>query len=73
MKTLDNINFERLFYNTLYIGWSFIFGFLFALYLVDAEQYNEERRTVNNIENTLLNWEADTLNKEDIQLIIRGY
>ena len=70
---LDNINFERVFYNTLYIGWSFVIGFLFALYMVDAEQYNEERRTINQIENTLINWEADTMTKEDMQLIVRGY
>ena len=70
---IDKINWGRVFYNTLYIGWSFIVGFLFALYLVDAEQYNEDIRTLNQVENTLLNWEGETLNKEDIQLIIRGY
>ena len=70
---IDNINMERVFYNTLYIGWSFIIGFLFALYMVDAEQYNEDNRTLNQVENTILNWEAETLSKEDIQLIIRGY
>jgi len=70
---LDNINFEQLFYDTLKIGWSFVIGFLFALYMVNAEQYNEDRRTLNQIENTLLNWDSEILNKDDIQLIIRGY
>ena len=70
---IDNINFERVFYNTLYIGWSFVIGFLFALYLIDAEKYNEDRQTVNKIENTLLNWESDNITKEQMRLIIRGY
>ena len=70
---IDNINFERVFYNTLYIGWSFVIGFLFALYLIDAEKYNEDRQTVNKIENTLLNWESDNITKEQMTLIIRGY
>ena len=73
MNRIDNINFERIFYNTLYIGWAFIIGFLFALYLVDAEQYNEDRRTVVDIQNTVNNWTDDNLSKDDIQLIIRGY
>ena len=70
---IDNINFERIFYNTLYIGWSFIIGFLFALYMVDAEQYNNDRRTVIDIENTVNNWKTDTISREDFTLIIRGY
>ena len=70
---IDNINWGRVFYNTLYIGWSFIVGFLFALYLVDAEQYNEDRRTVIDIQNTVNNWTTNTLTKDDINLIIRGY
>jgi len=70
---IDNINFERVFYNTLKIGWSFIIGFLFALYMVDAEQYNQDRRTVIDIENTVNNWKTDTISKEDFTLIIRGY
>ena len=70
---IDNINFERIFYNTLYIGWSFIIGFLFALYMVDAEQYNNDRRTLIDIENTVNNWKTDTISREDFTLIIRGY
>ena len=70
---IDKINFERVFYNTLYIGWSFIIGFLFALYMVDAEQYNNDRRTVIDIENTVNNWKTDTISREDFTLIIRGY
>ena len=69
---IDKINFERVFYNTLYIGWSFIIGFLFALYMVDAEQYNNDRRTVIDIENTVNNWKTDTISREDFTLIIRG-
>ena len=73
MNRIDNINWERVFYNTLISGWSFIVGFLFALYLIDAEQYNQDKRTVIDIQNTVNNWTEDTLTKEDIQLIIRGY
>ena len=70
---IDNINMERVFYNTLYIGWSFVVGFLFALYLIDAEKYNTERQTINKIENRVLNWESQTLSKDEVNLIIRGY
>ena len=70
---IDNINFERVFYNTLYIGWSFIIGFLFALYMVDAEKYNEERRDIIDIENAVNNWTEDTIKKDDLLLIVRGY
>ena len=41
--------------------------------MVDAEQYNEDNRTLNQIENTLINWDSETLSKDDIKLIIRGY
>ena len=70
---IDNINMERVFYNTLYIGWSFVIGFLFALYMVDAEKFNEDTRTLINLENRVLNWEGDTMTKEDLELIVRGY
>lgn len=70
---IDNINFEQLFYDTLKIGWSFTIGFLFALYMVDAEQYNNERRAIIDIENTVNNWKTDTISKDDFTLIIRGY
>lgn len=70
---IDNIDFKRVFYNTLYIGWSFVVGFLFALYLIDAEKYNTERQTINKIENTILNWESNTLSKDEVKMIVRGY
>jgi len=70
---IDNINFEKVFYNTLKIGWSFIVGFLFALYLVDAEADNNERATMIQLENTIMNNDKQYYTKEDLKLFIRRY
>ena len=73
MINIDNIDFKRVFYNTLYIGWSFIIGFLFALYLVDAEADKNERATMIQLENTILNNDKEYYSKDDLKLYIRQY
>ena len=70
---LDNINFEQIFYDTLKIGWSFIVGFLFALYLVDAEADKNERATMIQLENTILNNNKQSYTKDELKLYIRRY